>query len=79
MNIGSKSRSERIPTSRETTWRPSDGKSKKSQAWNPSAGEIAEAQEHHDPREQHDQAVAGQKPARKAVLDQEGGGDGQDA
>jgi hypothetical protein len=58
---------------------PPNNKSKKSKAWNPSAGEIAEAQEDHNPREEHDQAVARQKPALKAVLDQEGDGYCEDA
>src|SRR5580692_5024549 len=57
----------------------SNNKSKKSQAWNPSAGEIAEAQEDHDPGEEHDRAVARQKPTCKAVLDQERGCYRQDA
>ena len=59
--------------------RPANNKSKKSQAWNPSAGEIAEAQEDHDPGKEHDQAVARQKPALEAVLDQEGDRYRQDA
>jgi hypothetical protein len=33
---------------------PLHNKSKKSQAWDPSAGEISEAQENHDPGEEHD-------------------------
>ena len=76
MNIGLKSKCEWMPAKRQ---RPPNGKNEESEAWNPSDGEIAEAQEDHDPGEQHDQAVARQKPTRKAVFDQEGGGYRQDA